>query len=222
MDLRSEILKFEQITIIDYGVGNLLSVKKGLEKCGARVKISSDAKEILSANKIVFPGVGAFPNAMSALEKLHLVEALIEFAELKRPILAICLGMQLLMDQSDEFQITKGLGIIPGGVSSIPTSSVDGLKLKIPHIGWNPLLRSDKDRHWGGTVLEGVTEGESVYFVHSYMVEPKDETVRVANTIYGGKPVAAVIAREQIVGCQFHPEKSGKVGLKILQNFVLG
>jgi glutamine amidotransferase len=209
------------VTVVDYGVGNLLSVKRGLEKCGASVEITSSPKQILSADKVVFPGVGAFPNAMLALEELKLIEVMLELAELKKPILAICLGMQLLMEQSDEFRITKGLGIIPGVVTKIPNLDYGGLKLKIPHIGWNQLVKSRNEESWNGTVLEGTETDESVYFVHSYMVVPRDEKVRVADTIYGENRISAVIARDQIVGCQFHPEKSGKIGLKILENFIL-
>ena len=214
-------MQYRNVTVVDYGVGNLLSVKRGLEKCGASVEITSSPKQILSADKVVFPGVGAFPNAMLALEELKLIEVMLELAELKKPILAICLGMQLLMEQSDEFRITKGLGIIPGVVTKIPNLDYGGLKLKIPHIGWNQLVKSRNEESWNGTVLEGTETDESVYFVHSYMVVPRDEKVRVADTIYGENRISAVIARDQIVGCQFHPEKSGKIGLKILENFIL-
>ncbi len=213
-------MKYKKVTIIDYGVSNLLSVKRGLEKCGANVEISSNPKEILKASKIVFPGVGAFPNAMLALEDLNLIEVMLELVELKKPILAICLGMQLLMEQSDEFKITQGLGIIPGIVTKIPKIDSDGSNLKIPHIGWSQLVKSAKEAPWSGTILEGTGNDESVYFVHSYMVEPKDEKVRVADAIYGGNRISAVIAQEQIIGCQFHPEKSGKIGLRILENFI--
>ena len=214
-------MQYRKVTVVDYGVGNLLSVKRGLEKCGASVEITSNPKQILSADKVVFPGVGAFPNAMLALEELKLIEVMLELAELKKPILAICLGMQLLMEQSDEFRITKGLGIIPGVVTKNPNLDYGGLKLKIPHIGWNQLVKNRNEESWNGTVLEGTETDESVYFVHSYMVVPRDEKVRVADTIYGENRISAVIARDQIVGCQFHPEKSGKIGLKILENFIL-
>ena len=214
-------MQYRNVTVVDYGVGNLLSVKRGLEKCGASVEITSNPKQILSADKVVFPGVGAFPNAMLALEELKLIEVMLELAELKKPILAICLGMQLLMEQSDEFRITKGLGIIPGVVTKIPNLVYGGIKLKIPHIGWNHLVKNRNEESWNGTVLEGTETDESVYFVHSYMVVPRDEKVRVADTIYGENRISAVIARDQIVGCQFHPEKSGKIGLKILENFIL-
>ena len=214
-------MQYRKVTVVDYGVGNLLSVKRGLEKCGASVEITSNPKQILSADKVVFPGVGAFPNAMLALEELKLIEVMLELAELKKPILAICLGMQLLMEQSDEFRITKGLGIIPGVVTKIPNLVYGGIKLKIPHIGWNHLVKNRNEESWNGTVLEGTETDESVYFVHSYMVVPRDEKVRVADTIYGENRISAVIARDQIVGCQFHPEKSGKIGLKILENFIL-
>ena len=214
-------MQYRNVTVVDYGVGNLLSVKRGLGKCGASVEITSSPKQILSADKVVFPGVGAFPNAMLALEELKLIEVMLELAELKKPILAICLGMQLLMEQSDEFRITKGLGIIPGVVTKIPNLDCDGLKLKIPHIGWNHLVKSRNEESWSGTVLEGTETDDSVYFVHSYMVVPREGKVRVTETIYGGNRISAVAAQDQIVGHQFHPEKSGKIGLNILRNFIL-
>lgn len=213
-------MKSQQVTIIDYGVGNLLSVKRGFEKCGANVKISSNPKEILSASKIVLPGVGAFPNAMLSLDKLKLISVIMELVDLKKPILAICLGMQLLMEQSDEFKITQGLGIIPGKVTKIPIAVTSEHEYKIPHIGWSQLVQSPGISSWDKTVLKGVAENESVYFVHSYMVEPEDKNARIADVNYGDTRISAVIAQEQITGCQFHPEKSGKLGLKILNNFI--
>ena len=210
----------KQVTIIDYGVGNLLSVQRGLEFCGAKVTITSNVQTILNSERIVLPGVGAFPNAMSALNNLGLVSVIQKFADLRKPLLAICLGMQLLMDESEEFNLTSGLGLIPGRVVPVPNFTIDGKCQKIPHIGWSGLYPPGIDEVWGKTLLQDVKVGEATYFVHSYMVEPTDSKNIVAEATYGGHQVPAVIKRGQITGCQFHPEKSGEVGLKILRQFI--
>lgn len=213
-------MRYPEVTVIDYGVGNLLSVKRGLEQSGSKVLITSDPRKILDSQRLVLPGVGAFPNAMSALKELNLVSVLQDFSLLNRPLLAICLGMQLLMDESEEFGLTFGLGIIPGRVIAVPATSINGELQKIPHIGWNSLHFSKQRGNWSGSLLESNHEGDAAYFVHSFMVEPKQEANRIADSIYGGHAVSAVIANDLITGCQFHPEKSGEVGLKILRKFI--
>lgn len=207
------------VTIIDYGVGNLFSVQRGLEHCGATVTVTSDHAKILSAPRVVLPGVGAFGNAMHELHRLGLVEVIRQLAQNKTPLLGICLGMQLLLDESEEFGITKGLGLIPGHVVPLPDHTVSGDRQKIPHIGWNALYPSDTSRDWGGTVLENTAAGDAVYFVHSFMALPTDPAHRIADCIYGDHKVAAAISNANVMGCQFHPEKSGEVGLKILRTF---
>ena len=211
-------MKTPEITVIDYGVGNLLSVSRGLEHCGAKVNMSSDPDFILESKKVILPGVGAFPNGMRALIELGLDIVIMEVVKNEVPLLGICLGMQLLLDESEEFGLTKGLGVIPGKVVPIPNNSVDGEIQKIPHIGWNSLVNSGED--WHNTILQETREGDATYFVHSFMASPHKSENRIADALYGGHKISAVIAKGKTTGCQFHPEKSGAVGLKILRNFV--
>ena len=207
-----------EVIVIDYGVGNLLSVQRGLEKCGTKVILTSDPEVILAANRVVLPGVGAFANAMKILKNLGLVEVLGELAQRKTPLLGICLGMQLLLEESEEFGLTTGLGLIPGNVIPVPNQMLSGETQKIPHIGWNALQPSHKEV-WQHSLMKNNQPGEAAYFVHSFMAVPSDPTNRIADCIYGGHKIAAMIGRDQITGCQFHPEKSGEVGLEILRNF---
>jgi glutamine amidotransferase len=207
------------VTIIDYGVGNLLSVQRGFDNCGARVVVTSDSKVIRDAERVVLPGVGAFPNAMEALKRLNLIVTLQELNESKTPLLAICLGMQLLMDESEEFGITSGLGLIEGRVVAVPSISTSGEMQKIPHIGWNALRPRVESHIWSDTLLRGNSSGDAAYFVHSFMAQPSDIRNQVAYAVYGGHEISAVISKNKITGCQFHPEKSGEVGLEILRNF---
>jgi glutamine amidotransferase len=209
-----------EITLIDYGVGNLLSVRRGLEHCGAKVVLTSDPEAVIAASHVVLPGVGAFANAMQALEERNLVPAMRELAKRGTPLLGICLGMQLLLDESEEFGLTPGLGLIPGRVVPIPTRTVSGDVQKIPHIGWNGLIPAEGHTDWRNSILADNAPGEAAYFVHSFMSVPSEPAHRVADCFYGGHRVAAVIARDQITACQFHPEKSGEVGLRILRRFV--
>ncbi len=213
-------MKSPEVTVIDYGVGNLLSVKRGLEYCGAEVYITDRPGSILASSKVVLPGVGAFANAMAELERLQLIEVIQEVAQRGTPFLGICLGMQLLLDESEEFGLTQGLGLISGQVIPVPHISTTGQPQKIPHIGWNNLVVSGNRLNWQNTILETVKPGESTYFVHSFMANPLDMNHRIADCIYGGVSISAVIGRDNIVGCQFHPEKSGEVGLKILRQFL--
>lgn len=206
-----------KVVIIDYGVGNLLSVQRGLESCGANVVISRDHQTILHASHVVLPGVGAFGNAMQALQELGLPSLINEVMSQATPFLGICLGMQLLLDESEEFGIHKGLGLIPGKVSAIPQKSAVGETLKIPHIGWNQLVTTSS---WEKTWLRNNKPGDAMYFVHSFMANPTNPEHRVADCIYGDHRIAAVIAKDNIMGCQFHPEKSGELGLRILKEFL--
>jgi glutamine amidotransferase len=209
-----------EVTVIDYGMGNLLSVRRGLEHCGATVTVTADPDVILSSSRVVLPGVGAFADGMAELRSHGLNTVVREVAARGTPLLGICLGMQMLLDESEEFGITAGLGLIPGRVVSVPSKTADGHPQKIPHIGWNALVLPHGRESWEGTLLQGVKPGEAVYFVHSFMANPINADHRIADCFYGGISVSAAIGRANIFGCQFHPEKSGEVGLKVLRRFL--
>jgi len=207
------------VTIVDYGVGNLLSVQRAFENCGATVEITSNPEIIMESNRLVLPGVGAFPKAMKALENLNLIKVIFDYGQSNKPLLAICLGMQLLMDTSNEFGLSTGLGLISGKVIAIPKVSVVGETLKIPNIGWKNLLYSDNTNSISESILKNLEYVSSVYFVHSFMVQTSNPDHQLAHISYGGNIITAVIKKGKITGCQFHPEKSGTVGLQILKNF---
>lgn len=209
------------VVVIDYGVGNLLSVSRALEHCGAQVSISADAATILGAARVVLPGVGSFSNGMAALREHGLDQVVLQVAAAGTPLLGICLGMQMLLDDSEEFGDTRGLGLIAGRVVRIPATGTDGQAHKIPHIGWNELRVPPARAPWGEAgLLAGVDAGDAVYFVHSFMAAPAAPEHRLADCNYGGIAVSAVVQRDNVLGCQFHPEKSGEVGLRVLENFL--
>lgn len=209
-----------EVAVIDYGVGNMLSVQRGLEHCGGKVTLTADPEQILTAKRVVLPGVGAFENAMQALERLGLVAVIREIARCQIPLLGICLGMQLLLEESEEFGVTAGLGLISGRVLPMPDLTLSGAIQKIPHIGWSALQPSGGSERWRDTLLKDNQAGDAAYFVHSFMAVPSESVNRIADCVYGGHLIPAVIGREKITGCQFHPEKSGEVGLKILRRFL--
>ena len=194
------------IAIIDYGVGNLFSLKSSLKQLGLEAVVTADADTICKADRLILPGVGAFADAMAKLEATGLVPVMKEEAE-RKPLLGICLGMQMLFEESDEVRPCRGLGLLPGRIERIETA------LKLPQIGWNALdiLRPN-------AMTEGLENGSYVYFVHSFMAKPSDENDLAAVTDYGTR-VPAMVARGNLFGCQFHPEKSGEVGLQMLRNF---
>lgn len=210
-----------EITIIDYGIGNLLSVRRGFEHNNASVLVTGDPEQILNSERVVLPGVGAFANGMNELIKRDFVSMLSEVASKGTPILGICLGMQFLLDKSEEFGNTNGLGLIPGTVQAIPSMAQDGQELKIPHIGWSNIIKPlQQSTSWSGGILEDINESDALYFVHSFMAQPDNPNHLLAGCLYGGNFIPAVIQSENIIGCQFHPEKSGKVGLEILNKFL--
>tara|TARA_B100001093_G_scaffold519665_1_gene609731 strand:+ start:1834 stop:2484 length:651 start_codon:yes stop_codon:yes gene_type:complete len=208
-----------KIVIVDYGVGNLLSVQRAVKECGSDAIVSSDPKAISKASRVILPGVGAFSNGMKALKMLGLVDTLKNLAKDGIPLLGICLGMQLLLDQSEEYGFTNGLGIMPGRVIPIPKKSIEGYPLKIPHIGWNKLY-PHRNTSWENTFLDKIKPSDTTYFVHSYMAIPSESDKILANCIYGGNHIPAVICNGNVLGCQFHPEKSGVVGLSLLKTFL--
>lgn len=199
------------IAIIDYGVGNLFSLHCSLEAIGQEVTISADPSVISAADRVILPGVGAFSDAAAKLRETGLDQLVIELAQQGKPLMGICLGMQLLFETSLEFGEHRGLGLIPGSVQ--PIADVIPKGLKIPHIGWNALhYRGEKH-----PLFASLTEGDCVYFVHSFYAADCDDFV-IATAEYGANLTAAV-ARGNVMGCQFHPEKSGNVGLSILKAF---
>jgi imidazole glycerol-phosphate synthase subunit HisH len=208
-----------QVTVVDYGIGNLFSVCRALEHCSAEVTLTSDPALIQTAPRLVLPGVGAFADGMQGLRDRGLIEPILHYAASGRPLLGICLGMQMLATASEEFGKHRGLGLIPGRVVAIPDHTTSGQPHKIPHIGWNGLL-APAGVSWNETLLGDTSEGTAVYLVHSYAVTPDDPAHRLADCVYGGHRICAAIRRDNIVGCQFHPEKSGEVGLRILRRFL--
>lgn len=209
-----------KITLVDYGIGNILSVQRAFEYCGAQVIISDQPQDIKNSDYLVLPGVGAFADGMKGLSERGLIEAIIDFASKERPFLGICLGMQMMMGKSEEFGIHEGLGLIPGSVVRIPDQNVHGLRHKIPHIGWNSLELPSGKEDWKETILEGIEIGGTVYFVHSFTAVPTGSTHRLADTYYNGQLISAAIQSGFLCGCQFHPEKSGVTGLKIIESFI--
>lgn len=207
------------ISIVDYGVGNLLSVSRAFEKCGAECEFVDTPEKVDRAEKLVLPGVGAFAPGIEGLRRQGLVEPLRAYARSGRPFLGICLGMQLLMEVSEEFGMHEGLALIPGRVKAIEPTAEDGTPHKIPHIGWNHLRRPSSVSSWKGSLLADVDEGSYAYFVHSYTVEPSDDRYRLSDCYYDGRLISASVRLDNVYGCQFHPEKSGDVGLRVIQRF---
>ncbi len=202
------------IAIIDYGMGNLRSVQKGFERVGCEAVVTADPKVLLEADKIVLPGVGAFPDCMRTLEEGGFIEPILRVIREGRPFLGICLGLQLLFTESEEFGIHRGLDVIPGRVVRFPDGMMEGGEaLKVPHMGWNQLAVKRRS-----AVFAGIEEGTNVYFVHSYYVAPEEPGVIATTTTYGIEFCSA-IWRDNVVATQFHPEKSQEKGLTILKNF---
>jgi len=209
-----------KVIVVDYGIGNLLSVLRGFQVCGADVQLSSDPDTIEAADYLVLPGVGAFENGMNLLKTRGLDRAVLNYAKEDKPLMGICLGMQMLMEFSEEFGEHRGLGLIPGRVIPVPKELVDGRPHKIPHIGWNHLRTTDGNPSWEGSLLSTTPEESSVYFVHSFMAVPDDDRHQLAVCHYDGIPISAVTRKGNIYGCQFHPEKSGEIGLNMIRNFI--
>lgn len=199
------------IAIVDYGVGNLFSLKSSLVAIGAEAVVTADQQVLRAADKIILPGVGAFGDAAKKLSDSGLAEVLIEEAKGGKPLLGICLGMQLLFETSYEYGTHRGLGLIPGEIR--PIAEVIPAGLKIPHIGWNALSFSGEK----SPLFRYINEGDHVYFVHSYYAANCADSV-IATAEYGA-PLTAAAQRDNVFGCQFHPEKSGAVGLNILRAF---
>ncbi|HUP93645.1 MAG TPA: imidazole glycerol phosphate synthase subunit HisH [Burkholderiales bacterium] len=209
-----------RVAVVDYGMGNLYSVCRALEHVGAEAVLTEDPRAVLEADRVVLPGVGAFRDGMDELARRGLVPALREYAAGGRMMLGICLGMQMLFDESEEFGRHMGLAIIPGAVRAIPAAGADGKPHKIPHVGWSAVRPPATTAHWTGTLLEGTAEGTDFYFVHSYTGVPESHESRLADADYDGCIISAAVRRGNVYGFQFHPEKSGQAGLNLLQRFI--
>jgi glutamine amidotransferase len=197
------------IAIIDYGMGNLRSVQKGFEHVGFQADVTREAGKIASARGVVLPGVGAFQACMENLARFELIQPIRDVVRQKKPFLGICLGFQLLFSESEEFGRQKGLDLFPGKVLGFAAQS----GLKVPHMGWNSI-----EKKKASPFLEGITSGDYVYFVHSFYVAPDDPSLIATTTDYGVS-FASSIATDCLFACQFHPEKSQEIGLRILANF---
>jgi imidazole glycerol-phosphate synthase subunit HisH len=225
-----DALSKRYLAIVDFGLGNLFSIKNACDFVGTRSIITSDIQEIISADGVILPGVGAFPDAMNVLESRGLIDPLHEIVEANKPIIGICLGMQLLMRESYEFGHQKGLGFLEGSVLRLKESNDENKIVKVPQIGWNRVYQNisapgnsmvpntELKNSWDGTPLECVTNGEFMYFVHSYYVKPDHSELTMAITRYGSNVFCSAIRKGNIFGLQFHPERSGKAGLKIYEN----
>ena len=207
----------KKITIIDYGCGNILNLIRAIRFLGYEVKTTHDEKKIINSSHVILPGVGAFGNAMKQLEKYNLHNIILEYTKLNKPLLGICLGMQILFTVGHEFGIHKGLGLIEGEVIKI--SNKKNKEIKVPHIGWNEIYPNNDKKEWKNKILKNSLIGKSFYFVHSFICLTKNSNSVIAVCKYSDISIPAVISMGNIFGCQFHPEKSADNGLAVLKNF---
>lgn len=205
-----------RIAVIDYDVGNVRSILSAFDNQGVHALLTNDKKKILESDGVILPGVGAFKHGMDNLNKYGLVGTIKEYIETGKPFMGICLGMQMLFEESEEFGNTMGLGLISGKVIKLPTKDIDNEKL--PHVSWNEL--NGDESLWLGTILEGINNGSDMYFVHSFVVQPDNESDVLSTTEYSGSNFCSSVKKGRVYGCQFHPEKSGKDGLNIIKNFI--
>jgi len=210
-----------KLVIVDYGLGNLYSVERALRFIGTWAVISDKPEDINKADRLILPGVGSFGDGMEGLKKRGLIEPIKEYAASLRPILGVCLGMQLLMTKGEEFGTHRGLGLINGKTISLKALSEDKFSHKLPHIGWNKLLfPGGASFCWENTILEGLKEGSFMYFLHSNVVVPNNPSHCLSDTVYGGITFCSALRMGNIYGCQFHPERSGEAGLEVYKKFV--
>jgi len=205
-----------KIVIIDYDVGNVRSMINAFKKIGVNPILSNKEDEIMSADGIILPGVGAFAHGMDKLNQYNLIKIIKEYTNTNKPLLGICLGMQMLLDESEEFQNTKGLGLISGKVIKLPVQNSSYEKL--PHVSWNEIKK--QNINWNDTILDKVEQQSDMYFVHSFIANPTNQNEILSTTEYSDYKFCSSVKKGNIYGCQFHPEKSGEKGLKIIENFI--
>nr|WP_320161316.1 imidazole glycerol phosphate synthase subunit HisH [uncultured Methanoregula sp.] len=213
-------VKKSTVAIVDLGMGNLFSIKHACDYVGLDGFLTSSPGQISDADAIILPGMGAFGDAMIALESLSLIDTLQESVTLKKPLLGICLGMQIFMSYGTEFGYHKGLGFIDGRVERFQNPVTDTMRLKVPQNGWNRLHKTTiLPDPWTGTPLSGLPDGVYMYFNHSYYVIPESSDVIIATTTYGDCNFCSAVKKENLIGLQCHPERSGKTGLAVYRNF---
>jgi glutamine amidotransferase len=201
-------------------MGNVQSVSRAFAHCGASVEVTEDLRKIATADRLVLPGVGAFGQGISELRKRNIIPAVNEFVKTSRPFFGICLGLQLMFDSSEEaYRETgdeEGLGFVSGRVVKIPGQGLDGNKHKVPHIGWSSVQFGRQDEK----LLNGIPSGSEFYFVHSFSVKPREATSILGEASYNGQEIVAIVQKDNLLGTQFHPEKSASLGLKMISNFL--
>lgn len=207
-----------RVAIVDYGMGNLFSVQQACTHVGLEAMITAEASRLLTADAVILPGVGAFGDAMAELTRRDLVVPLREAVASGKPVLGICLGMQLLMSESEEFGRHQGLNIVEGTVTRLAVAAEAGARLKVPQVGWNRIARPP-GASWDRSALDGLADGECLYFVHSFHAVPNDPAVILSTTRYGPTTFCSSLRRGALFACQFHPERSGPPGLRIYRNF---
>lgn len=211
----------KKVTVLDFGMCNLLNMVRAFEHIGCTVEVTESPDVARQANRLVVPGVGAFKHCIEELKSRHLDQGISEFIASQRPFLGVCVGMQMLFEHSSEFGSFDGLGFLKGRVERIADHDTDGQVQGVPHIGWNNLVTPESGRGWQGSLLdEFAGKTPAMYFVHSFAATPTDESIRLADCVYGGHRVCAAVETGNVMATQFHPERSGPMGLKILQRFV--
>ena len=210
-----------RITLLDYGMCNMLNVARAFEHAGADLHVTEDPRDVAAADRLVVPGVGAFRDSIDEVNRRGFGDAIRRYVETGRPMLGICVGMQILFEASEEFGEHAGLGILKGRVRAIPNVTSDGAPQRVPHIGWNHLVEPEAGRDWRGTLLAPLQGAHpAVYFVHSFAAQPADPSDRLADCAYGGHRLCAAVQRGNVMATQFHPERSGETGLAVVRHFV--
>ena len=209
----------KKIAIVDYQLGNLFSVQQACSYLGYDAYITSDPHAVANAEYVILPGVGAFRDSMKNMEKLDLIEPIKDFVASGKPFMGICLGLQLLLTESEEFGSSKGLNLIEGVVRRFSNKDTEGGTLKVPQIAWNQIY-SPKENSWANTPLSVCNEGDYMYFVHSFYAEPASAEVVLSTTDYGGHNYCSSVIKDNVFACQFHPEKSGQEGVKVYENWI--